>query len=630
MTVPEMAYRVSQQLQKRKEKLFDLNKVPGTDFQTATKKVLEVTDIDSTGLSRLKVFNHTVDFQAPINWHLDVSSGKEFPKTFAKDIDIRTDRYGSAKHVWEVNRMQFLPSLCYRYLRSGQQEDLEKFMQINRSWYDANPYLVGVNWYSNIEVNLRLINWFFCWELLDANRLMEENESFKAFVEQVWMPLIYLHCLYSYQNPSKFSSANNHLVSEGAGLFIATSLWNFKESKRWNNYAKKLLEEEIIKQHSENGVNLEEAAEYIQFITDFFLLSWVVAERTNNSFSAEYKNTLQHILQYIYDLMNFKGVVPYYGDEDDGRTVILEDQKDFNNFKSLLTSATVIFQNGAFKSKSNGWDLKNQVLFGNQGKQLYQDIANDDSPASSVFYQKEGHFICKKPRVNGEIYLHFDAAPLGFLSIAAHGHADALSIYLEVDGQPFLVDSGTFTYHTHFEKRKYFMGTLSHNTIRVDQQDQALICGPTLWRDHYKTEILAEESGAERDVIKAQHDGYSNIGVLHQRELHFDKLSDNIRLTDHLEISDSAQHLFEMPFHVHPSINIEGMGDNNYLLTAPSGQQVQLKLDQKVEVELVEGREEPFLGWYSHGFQNLEPCPVIYGKFNSNKSISVTAEIIIK
>jgi hypothetical protein len=44
-----------------------------------------------------------------------------------------------------------------------------------------------------------------------------------------------------------------------------------------------------------------------------------------------------------------------------------------------------------------------------------------------------------------------DAAPLGFLSIAAHGHADALSFILHVDGSPILVDPGMFTYHTHKE-----------------------------------------------------------------------------------------------------------------------------------------------------------------------------------
>ena len=39
----------------------------------------------------------------------------------------------------------------------------------------------------------------------------------------------------------------------------------------WLKKSRRGLEREILKQHSENGVNKEEAAGYIQFITDFFL-----------------------------------------------------------------------------------------------------------------------------------------------------------------------------------------------------------------------------------------------------------------------------------------------------------------------------------------------------------------------
>ena len=86
--------------------------------------------------------------------------------------------------------------------------------------------------------------------------------------------------------------------------------------------------------------------------------------------------------------------------------------------------------------------------------------------------------------------MHFDAAPLGYLSIAAHGHADALSFILHVDGQPVFIDSGTYTYHTEPEWRQYFIGTLAHNTIRINQKDQAVNGGPTLWTKHYKTSII--------------------------------------------------------------------------------------------------------------------------------------------
>ena len=94
------------------------------------------------------------------------------------------------------------------------------------------------------------------------------------------------------------------MIAEYAGLFIATSLWNFKESRKWNKHAKSGLEHEIVRQHSENGINKEEAAEYIQFITDFFLLSYIVGENSENPFSEKYKIQLKAIFSYINNFLD--------------------------------------------------------------------------------------------------------------------------------------------------------------------------------------------------------------------------------------------------------------------------------------------------------------------------------------
>ena len=67
-----------------------------------------------------------------------------------------------------------------------------------------------------------------------------------------------------------------------------------------------------------------------------------------------------------------------------------------------------------------------------------------------------------------EVLLVADAAPLPFLSIAAHGHADCLSFVLSLGGVQVLVDPGTYCYHSDPKWREYFKGTSAHNTVRVD------------------------------------------------------------------------------------------------------------------------------------------------------------------
>lgn len=271
MSVPEVAFRGQQFAQKLFEKRFRQGMPLRMIKAAAPTRIL--ADIDYKRLQplpdQLGIFGLTLHYANPINWHLDPASGKEFPRAFAKSIDIRTGRYGSAKHTWEVNRLQFLTRIAFNYRITGQPNYLHLFRTHIESWVAENPYLVGVNWYSNIEVNLRLITWFLAWEILDVNHIIQQDPDFKGFVEKCWLPTIYQHCVYSHANPSYFSSANNHLISEYAGLFVAASFWQFPESANWVKEAKAGLEREILLQHTPSGVNKEEAAEYIQFITDF-------------------------------------------------------------------------------------------------------------------------------------------------------------------------------------------------------------------------------------------------------------------------------------------------------------------------------------------------------------------------
>ena len=70
----------------------------------------------------------------------------------------------------------------------------------------------------------------------------------------------------------------------------------------------------------------------------------------------------------------------------------------------------------------------------------------------------------------GEIWCRCDGGPHGFLSIAAHAHADALSVEVRHDGVDVLADPGTYCYHGQPEWRQYFRSTLGHNTLRAGRR----------------------------------------------------------------------------------------------------------------------------------------------------------------
>ncbi len=618
MSVPELFFRSKQFIQKKLEEYF-LYKLSPHELIAANGRIFSPVEIIPEEIypNDVLIFGKKLDyFNEEINWHKDIFTDKCFPLIFSKNINIRNSPSLSAKNVWEINRLQFLPQVALNFKKTGSEIYLERFIEILSSWIGHNPYLVGINWYSNIEVNIRLINWVLCWEILDVERLIADREDFKSFVERKWIPSVYQHCLYSFRNPSRYSSANNHLVSEYAGLFIASSLWKFSDSVKWLRYAKSGLEEEIILQHS-SGINREEAAEYIQFITDFFLLSLVVGERTGNTFSEDYRKQLHEILKYVCNFLDCKGNFPKYGDEDDGKCFIINYEKDFNNFQSLLTSGAILFKDSMLKTKSKGFDFKNWFMFGNEGKAIYEAIEDNDFTENSQSYRSEGHFIFRKKEKDTELYLHFDAAPLGYLSIAAHGHADALSFVLHVDGHPVFVDSGTYTYHTHPEWRHYFIGTLAHNTVRINKKDQAVNGGPTLWVDHYKTRILDLNLGEDVDSIKASHNGYTNENVEHIREISFRKTKNEIFIADTIILKKTEPTEVEIPFHFNTDIKVELTGKNCFAIKNDSIREMEFRVDGKLNPVVIKGQEMPqILGWYSETFMNKKATNVIYCHIN--------------
>ncbi len=83
-----------------------------------------------------------------------------------------------------------------------------------------------------------------------------------------------------------------------------------------------------------------------------------------------------------------------------------------------------------------------------------------------------------------EIWCRCDGGPHGYLSIAAHAHADALSVEVRYGGVDILADPGTYCYHGEPEWRSYFRSTIAHNTVELDGQNQSGDGGPFLWLRH--------------------------------------------------------------------------------------------------------------------------------------------------
>ncbi len=125
-----------------------------------------------------------------------------------------------------------------------------------------------------------------------------------------------------------------------------------------------------------------------------------------------------------------------------------------------------------------------------------------------------------------------------------HLHSDNFNFILYHNNQPFIVDTGTSTYEKN-KRRQLERSTISHNTITIGDFDQNEVWGG--FRVAKRAKIL---SFIEiENEFSASHDGYKNIGVIHNRKFITNK--DSIHIYDDLNKQDIYEQIAH--FHFHPS-----------------------------------------------------------------------------
>ena len=227
-------------------------------------------------------------------------------------------------------------------------------------------------------------------------------------------------------------------------------------------------------------------------------------------------------------------------------------------------------------------------------------------PARRAFRDGGYYVLGRDFGAAGEIKAVVDAGPLGYLSIAAHGHADALALTLSIDGREFLVDPGTYAYHGERRWRDYFRSTAAHNTVCVDGRDQSVAGGAFLWLRHARAWCERFEAGEERDCFEGAHDGYRRLDdpVLHRRRIDFDKRALRLEVRDTLECA--AAHAVQL--HWHLAERCSARIDGRTVEVERDGLRLRIDCPRELEPpQLVSGRETPPLGWISRRFD--EKCP---------------------
>ena len=563
-------------------------------------------------------------------WNTDPKSGVHAPLIFGRTLDYRNaEVVGDIKYLWEPNRHLQWVVLAQAYALSRERRFLDGFAEQLSSWLEQCPYPLGPNWTSSLELGIRLINWSIVWQLIGG----EQSELFQGrrgeALRKRWLNSIYQHCHSINLYWSRYSSANNHLIGEAAGLYIASVTWPFwQECGQWKEVSYCILLEEALTQNTEDGVNREQAVSYQQFVLDFLLFSGLAARSTNHDFPAAYWDRLDQMIGFLASIMDVQGNVPMIGDADDGYVTRLCPDKKFCPYKSLLATGGLLFGRPEYLQKAGAVDDKTQWLLGldysREGGASVTKVSLNRSYPTGGYYILGGDFDTEL-----EVKCIVDVGPLGYLGIAAHGHADALSMVLSVAGYEILVDPGTYAYHTQKVWRDYFRGTLAHNTVRIDSTDQSESGGNFMWL--HKAEAVCEiwESSGEKQRLLASHNGYHRLSdpVIHRREIEYNADLRRFRVTDYIECT--GQHLVERIWHFAEACEIAV--EQDAISVTREGHTAGFTFNPLAHREIIvsRGAENPVIGWISKSYDVKAPITTVVERLTISGSTTLIVDITV-
>lgn len=528
-------------------------------------------------------------------WLVDPISGKSWPgrDTFCFDVSYRHERHrGDIKYVWELNCLQFLHPVIALIARD-RNEGLQNWaFDVIRGWSGENPPFRGPNWVSGIELALRLVSVAL---LVSAIPEGDIGSHDRRLIRQ----LVAAHGYWLERYPSRFSSANNHLIAEGLGLFLAGLLVpDLSRARAWVGHGRKVLEKEAERQIFDDGVGAEQSPTYTAFSVEMLVFAQLVGRAYGLPLAPVVDERLAAVASCLKTFMDEGASVPRIGDDDEARVLAQPPDREPRYVASVVAAVAGLLERSDLAPPSRDFHLRDL---------LFRSPSSGPRVANGVHVFRSGGYTVIRERVGGyQLVLSLDHGPLGYLSIAAHGHADTLAIWLHVDDVPILVDAGTYLYHSGGKWRDAFRGTAVHNTVCVAGENSSQIGGPFMWSRKAVGQLVGCTDGSAWKIV-ARHDGYrARFGVEHERAIA--RTPEGVAIRDRLLGRDKQPATLSFLFNPKLKLKLEG---DRLDVTRDGKKLLSFRGDPRLTMQIISGDDDRRLGWISQHFGARQAAPLL-------------------
>jgi Heparinase II/III-like protein/Heparinase II/III N-terminus len=480
------------------------------------------------------------------DWQCDWVSGKTWPvKNSGKMRIVRHDG-SDVKAPWELSRLQWSPVVAKAYVLTGDRKYREALRSLLTDWILANPIGKGVNWTVAMEAALRGISLCLTMDLLWPFS-HEEKPWLDQLTASLWQHLRFIEA----HSEFSFLVRSNHYLSNIVGLTTLSAYLRGPGMRRRLGKNARAVQREILLQTYADGGDCEASTGYHVLVAQMFLHSLLVQRRMDVVIAPEFETRLRLMFEWIDSLADDAWKLPHLGDCDNGRVELLFDdieqttlpagERHSLRVSSLMGLASHLLQLGS------GGCGPDAVWFGHAtgagpGKREQRPISL--LPDSGLAALRAG-----------QASIVFCAMPNGLHGKGSHTHCDKLSLVFRLGADEVFCDSGSRCYTRSAELRNHDRSTRAHNTLMIDSADQnSLSSDPRLLFRCGNEAAVSPISSGGAGIVRASHQGYSRIGIGHQRTVQLGEGS--LLVIDEVhgdELRGAGEHLLDLQYVLGPA-----------------------------------------------------------------------------
>jgi hypothetical protein len=419
---------------------------------------------------------------SPPDWFRSVLTGRsvDAPPTHWSRIDDFASGAGDIKGVWELSRFAWAPALAAAAADSGEPAYLDTLNAWTLDWLRRNPRNRGPHWMCGQETALRMLHL-----LAAARHLGQHRTPTPTLVRTVAEHCGRIHATLPYA----VAQANNHAISEAAGLYIGGawlgSVLDAKDvrvrlARGWERTGRRRLVAGVRRLVAPDGSFPQQSLNYHRMVVD--LLAAVEDWRATlgrPAFPRGYAERARSAVRWLDAFTDpVSGDAPNFGPNDGAQ---------------VLGSA-----GGRFRD------------YGGAVERARSAFPGTPPAAGSELVPRGGYARLAEPGA-GRSWAMVRIPLAAFRP----GDSDPLHVDLWDRGRNLLRDGGTFSYHPEFAAvRAELAGPAGHNTAQFDGRDPMPVVGPFLRRSRIRSvdvgrvEVTAGAvrwSGCYRDDAGAEH-----------------------------------------------------------------------------------------------------------------------------